>query len=276
MADDTTDHTTEADPRQARLRVSIYESERHTRPTLLEGTRDDLSALLTAHKVGSKTGSAFSFAELKPGGTRGTGSVARVHGFAGDLDHGDKGKLLATVEAIKAANLWAAISSTHSHRPDRLKMRVAMLFSRPVSPSEYTRIWPVIDQRLALHADPATKDPAHLFFLPRHPAGAKPFVWSHDGDTLDVDELIRSAPPVSAEPKRARSGAEWAALLDNLGEGNRDHGLAQLAGVLFRGLPARLAFEILHSVNESRCKPPLSPEQVDKIADSIARREAQS
>jgi hypothetical protein len=71
-----------------------------------------------------------------------------------------------------------------------------------------------------------------------------------------------------------RSGSEWASLFSNLGEGNRDIGLTTLAGILFRELDPMLAYQLLHVTNEARCKPPLSSEQVDKIASSIGGREA--
>lgn len=85
-------------------------------------------------------------------------------------------------------------------------------------------------------------------------------------------ELV--APRQAGPANKRRSGSEWAALLSGLIEGNRDVGLTTLAGILFRELPAELAYQVLHGINDARCRPPLSSEQVDKIANSIAGREA--
>lgn len=70
---------------------------------------------------------------------------------------------------------------------------------------------------------------------------------------------------------------EWAALArDGAGEGSRNQAVARLAGYLLRRRPApRVVLEVLRAWSESRCRPPLSEEEITRTVDSIARREAE-
>lgn len=86
--------------------------------------------------------------------------------------------------------------------------------------------------------------------------------------------FLEKAVTPRASERAPLKGAEWAALVESsLCEGNRDAGLARIAGAYFRDLPPRLAEISLHAMNRSFCRPPLSDAQVTKIANSIARRE---
>lgn len=76
-----------------------------------------------------------------------------------------------------------------------------------------------------------------------------------------------------AQPRTPTS--VWVGIArDGLPEGQRNDGLARLAGLLLRRLDVDLAAELVHLVN-GRCRPPLPPGDVDRIIDSIARRELQ-
>ena len=58
---------------------------------------------------------------------------------------------------------------------------------------------------------------------------------------------------------------------DKLREGERNVGLAKLAGHLWRaGLSLETLRAALHSENQSRCNPPLETDEVDRIAASVA------
>jgi hypothetical protein len=70
--------------------------------------------------------------------------------------------------------------------------------------------------------------------------------------------------------------SEWLRIVrDGLTEGERNHGLARLTGHLLRRyVDVDLAAELVQLVN-ARCKPPLPSGEVDRIVESIARRELQ-
>jgi hypothetical protein len=70
---------------------------------------------------------------------------------------------------------------------------------------------------------------------------------------------------------------EWAALVKGpIPAGARNDSLARLAGYLLRCRPApHVVLELVRAVNQARCTPPLSDEEVVRTVDSIARREAE-
>jgi hypothetical protein len=60
-----------------------------------------------------------------------------------------------------------------------------------------------------------------------------------------------------------------------IAEGARNDSLARLTGYLLRRRPApHVVLELVRAVNQARCTPPLSDEEVVRTVDSIARREA--
>jgi hypothetical protein len=75
----------------------------------------------------------------------------------------------------------------------------------------------------------------------------------------------------------ARPPDEWAALIHGpIATGERNDTIARLAGYLLRRRPdPRVVFELVRAVNQARCTPPLSDEEVLRTVDSIARCEAE-
>jgi Primase C terminal 1 (PriCT-1) len=218
-----------------------------------------------------KFGKAFNFAE-QPRREEGV-PVRRVHAGAFDLDHGDAARIRASVELLKAAEVECVMSTTHSHKPQAPRWRLVIRLSRPVLGSEWSTFWAAVDALFQLGADTQAKDPAHIYFEPSAPEGSTPLVWRHQGTPLDVDQVLRSAPPAAQVAKPKRTPTEWAELLRSLGEGGRNSGLFALAGHLFHYLDAALAAELVRVVNAARCTPPLPDEEVATLLESMARRE---
>lgn len=113
-----------------------------------------------------------------------------------DLDKGwTESRLLRVLSGIEGAFVFAT-SWSHGG-PDELKGRLMFPFSRPVLPSEWPRLWSVLNQRYAEgDADPACKDLARRYFRPSHPEGSKhaPEYVRQDGEPLDVDAMLLEAP----------------------------------------------------------------------------------
>jgi hypothetical protein len=84
-------------------------------------------------------------------------------------------------------------------------------------------------------------------------------------------ERIRADRPTAAP----RPPDEWAALVRGpIAEGARNDSLARLAGYLLRSRPApRVVLELVRAVNHAHCRPPLPDHEIERIVDSIARRE---
>lgn len=280
-----------ADEGARRLRVSFYDRETSTLPRLVEGTWADVVETLSTHRRADcisstceghscphKRGLAYSFAELRQGTRRAAANVLRVHALPFDIDDPPRGAedIKALASRLKAARLGCVLSSTHGHRLGSPRLRLVIWLSRPVLLAEWSGFWAAARARLEVPADEAAKDPARLFFEPSTPSDVAPFVWANKGEPLDVDQVLRSVPPPAPAARRQPlKGTEWVSLLENLGEGCRDVGLTQLAGLLIGQIPPALAERLVHLVNATQCKPPLTDDQVDKIVGSIARREAQ-
>ncbi len=105
-----------------------------------------------------------------------------------------------------------------------------------------------------------------------------------DGRRYEVDERAPLAPvpgwlltliASGAGAREAAPASRWLALVAGVDEGQRNVELASLAGHLLRRyIDVDLAAELLHLVNQHRCRPPLPDSAVDVILDSIAGREA--
>jgi hypothetical protein len=258
----------------AKLRQARYASLTCNAPRYLEGTWGDTRGFYSNfRRTSEKGGGLHNFAELKPGTTRATKNVLRNHAIVADIDHGDSEKLKRSMVLLKSAGVSSLLSSTFNHQPAAPRARCVILPSRPVRPSEFSTVWSAVNDRFQLGADEKSKDPAHLFYDPIAPPGAKTLFWSQAGVPLDVDEIL-ARPPVEIVLPTAKTGAEWFDELEQIPDGERDSTLASLAGRLFRSdLQPELAYSLLCAVNEARCKPPLDSAQVVKIANSIAKRE---
>ncbi|CAG9239461.1 hypothetical protein BCAR13_890042 [Paraburkholderia caribensis] len=80
--------------------------------------------------------------------------------------------------------------TSYSHTNAHPKYRIVLPLDAPVPTSEWSNAW----QRMSLlvdgHADPATKDPARMYFLPSMPQDAEGhFVDQHEGRLISTDDL---------------------------------------------------------------------------------------
>ncbi len=71
--------------------------------------------------------------------------------------------------------------------------RVAIPFSRPVTPQEYETIW-YFFQNSFPEIDRACKDATRMYYLPAHPVGSSPWHHVKPGPTLNVDNLLPTLP----------------------------------------------------------------------------------
>jgi hypothetical protein len=109
-----------------------------------------------------------------------------------------------------------------------------------------------------------------------HPSGAI-YRWL----TLPLEENIADAPEwllTIAKPAtgngKSRPPGEWAELIRGpITEGGRRGELLRLGGLLFRRLPAEVAYELGCLWARSSCSPPIDPNEVDRILDDVAALE---
>ena len=110
-----------------------------------------------------------------------------------------------------------------------------------------------------------------------HPSGKK-YCWSVDSARaiapapawlLDTIAAPANGVPVATPP------SEWRALIeDGVGEGARDCTITRLVGhLLRRRIDPVVVVGLMQSFNATHCTPPLPPADIDRIVESIARRE---
>jgi hypothetical protein len=112
--------------------------------------------------------------------------------------------------------------------------------------------------------------------------GGGQYVWMaesapHEIALADAPPWLLAALSDERPAGEARPADEWAALVsDGAPEGSRNDSVARLAGYLLRRRPApRVVLELIRAWNESRCRPPLSEDEILRTVDSICRAEAE-
>ncbi len=118
-------------------------------------------------------GSLYSPVTYLPGKTRGNRNVQHIWALVADLDG----------EAFEQADLGSYIHfayTTWSHRDNDPHWHVVIPFEQAVPVQNWDEVWHETHQRIGLKGDPATKDPARIFYLPQHEAG-QPFRTHHSG-----------------------------------------------------------------------------------------------
>ncbi len=257
---------------ETRFVISTFESITATAARHETVTWAELAQRLTKHAVvPDKTAAAcWSPARFDPPIRRGE-HVVEVALLAVDLDSATPEVLQQIAANLRARGLAYASHSTWSHTPERPRWRIVVPLSRPVPAAEWASFWSAANAELFLGAaDPSTKDPARIFFLPSHPPGARGLAVSRPGRPLDPAEL----PAPERNGQEAGDGEPaYRALLDGvITEGERNVTLTSLAGVLRRGgADEGVIMAVLRAVNGGSCQPPLPEAEVRAIARSVAR-----
>jgi hypothetical protein len=194
-----------------------------------EFTFEDLVECFTTFEVGDKDGESLIPAIFKVcppvcanrrgkvncgGGKRHrlSDNVIAMTGFCVDLDTLKPGELQAHLERFKSAALAHIWWETFSHTPAAPRARVFFPFTDPL-PIERAHQWSKgAWGQLAAHlgldgiaaADEACKDPARLYYTPRHPAGATRAAGYHAAQALDWTKVVVLPPagvPVVPPPR---------------------------------------------------------------------------
>lgn len=101
--------------------------------------------------------------------------------------------------------------------------------------------------------------------------------WSGKSPLADLqDEWLEAlTAPVAERPRSASGEGSWVAMLaSGIPNGQRNQALTSLLGhMLHRNIDVHLAAHLLHLVNRVDCQTPLDSMEVEKIVNSITRRE---
>ena len=135
----------------------------------------EFAATLGIHqeRANKSDGKLYSPVTYRDHTTRGNRNVSHIWALVADLDG----------EAFEKANLGSYIHSaytTWSHREDNPHWHIVIPFEQAVPVQNWEEVWYETHERLCLKGDPATKDPARIFYLPQHEAGQE-FRTHHSG-----------------------------------------------------------------------------------------------
>lgn len=112
----------------------------------------------------------------------------------------------------------------------------------------------------------------------RTPAGAA-WSWMHRDSTslalFPAPWLEAASAGRQATARAPLPPSTWTSMLSGpIGEGERNVSLTRLMGhLLGKGVDPHVAAWLVSIVNDARCRPPLEPDEVDRIVESIASRE---
>ena len=112
-----------------------------------------------------------------------------------------------------------------------------------------------------------------------HPETGQPYVWDEDDHPLKISpaqapgwllDMVTENP----QQKTAKTEDEWAGVMRGrvAGEG-RHEALLTIGGLLFRRLPATVAYALAVAWNEARLSPPLERHDLDRVLTWIAKAE---
>lgn len=203
------------------MQIAFYASHEDHEPVSLALTWERLAALLGEHTrtpcapcdgktCSHKFGRAWSPVEYAPcppkcrnhgkkkahdcGGGRFhrlNANVHAIHAIAFDVDTLDFDGLRELLGRLDASGLACIVHSSHSYAPpEAAKVRLVFRPSRTITPEEWHKVRRVLQRRLGIPGDEATKDEARLFFLPTAPEGAPTIAGSTAGADVDVDDLL--------------------------------------------------------------------------------------
>lgn len=124
-------------------------------------------------------------------------------------------------------------------------------------------------------------DGGYIVAPPSLHASGRFYLWemsSRPGEVSIADApawLLQMIQPQGAGDKAAKSSGEWQRLATEPAHtGERNARLTVIAGHLLRRyVNPHLAIELLRAINIQKCCPPLSDEEVNKIAESVAGAE---
>ena len=173
------------------------------------------ASMLGKHQEHDKKsdGSLYSPVTYRDHTTRGNANVTEIHALVADLDG----------EAFENCDIGSYIHfayTTWSHREDNPHWHVVIPFEQAVPVDNWEEVWHETHQRLGLKGDPATKDPARIFYLPQHEAG-QPFRTHHSGwrfidpTITDIAAPTRTFNTPNIRTTRQTRSGKWARIVQD-------------------------------------------------------------
>lgn len=170
------------------ISFALFASMKSTQPKMDALSLTQFLAMFEEHAViaDKHSGKLWSPTTYADGASRKSANVEAIAALVVDVDDGTPfAELQAKLEPFRYV-----VHTSHSHTSAHPKYRVVLPLATPISSSEWSNAWQRLNLFVAGHADPATKDPARMYFLPSMPPGAEGhFARQHEGRLISVDEL---------------------------------------------------------------------------------------
>lgn len=192
-----------------------FPSVKSIHPEVIASSWMNFVAMLTNHRESAQKsdGGLYSPVAYREYSTRGNRNVSHIWALVADLDG-------EAYDSNKFGSYVHCAYTTWSHRDSSPHWHVVIPFDQAVPADHWDTVWCETHNRLNLVGDPATKDPARIFYLPQHEAG-QPFSVRHSGwRFLDPTITDIAAPtrtfntPTIRTKVRHRSGSSFSYLLD--------------------------------------------------------------
>jgi len=172
-------------------------------PKPLAGSWAHLSSqLLVSKETRSKDRRAlWSPVVYAPGTTRANCNVEAVTCLVVDMDG-------EAFDHVRLDGLEYLAYTTWSHRPGDEHWHLVLPLKDPVPANMWSNVWAQLHERINVVGDPATKDPARIFYLPQHPKGSTPSRRIGHGALLDADVsgmFVPSRMVVSSKAAQSRT-----------------------------------------------------------------------
>jgi hypothetical protein len=184
-----------------------------------------------------KDGACWSPVDYMSSNKRANKNVGSVHALVYDIDHATQ----QDIDTVRASlDVSAVMHSTFSDKPTDRCFRLIIPIDRPLHIPEFHDVRESVAARFGVKADPATKDPARIYYLPSRPDSSYEF-FVIDGPILSQASVVQSLiPQVSVISARLLSvtkpgSKELARILlagEPLATSNRDAAMQQAASIL--------------------------------------------
>lgn len=184
-----------------------------------------------------------------------------------DFDTEDEQSSLDVLQADPfIAGYGALIHTSASHTPEKPRARVLFILDKPITDADcYARYAEALVARFHV-ADKHCTDPVRIWF------GSKDCEYRLLGNVLPAEVLEKEVANRPAQPKQTHSTPK---LDKTIPQGKRNGTLTSLGGSLRRkGLSVPEIEAALKGVNAQRCDPPLPDIEVERIAQSVGRYDA--
>ena len=175
-------------------------------PKPLATSWEQLSTLLMVSKENKQKDrrALWSPVIYTPGTTRGNANVAAVTCLVVDMDG-------EAFDHARLDGLEYHAYTTWSHRPNDPHWHLVLPLSKPVAAAQWAHVWARLHEKVNIVGDPATKDPARIFYLPQHAQGMFPARLIQHGQRLDPEvfedfDLPSTFEAPSIEQVKARHG----------------------------------------------------------------------